>query len=384
MPRNIFHRSAVDVLNDAAKNLWAMAAVDTPEARAQALKIRQDAAHDILYNEHVLGYLNSALTSRGQYATQQEINILSRAIDIQTRITLDKMQKPKRPLFFFDLFQANGLIKPTEISNTIRALKKWDWNYGDVQFISDMTDDLPTQAADSDSVTGVRVHPIGNSVRVGLIEMRDALREGEDLIQTGITKQFESIRAFANEMIATGAPLKSMFGLLNNPALSANTFTVAPSAVNPPFTEWSKKSQTEIIADLAAIKQFGFTESDQIRYPNQFIVAKDAFDVLTLTQMPNQSGQFVISAWNASQALDTTAEPMTVTPSLAFNGAASDGVSNMGLAGDFSPEVLEMFFAAPEVLPTQNHGLHFHVPIISAISGVNVRQPEYLVKWEGM
>ena len=384
MPRSIYTKSVFDILNEAEKGLNTMPTANTPEAVAIATRARYDAACSLLENPAVIGYAADVVRTRGQYATQQEITLLARAIDVSTRITVENMQKPKRPLFFLDLFMENGLVRPTEISTQIRALKMWDWNYSDVQFISDMTDDLPTQAARTDSVTGVTIEPIGNSVRVGLLEMRDALRNGENLIEMGITQQFESIRAFVNNIIATGAPLKGMYGLLNNPALTANTHIVAPSVVNPPFTEWAKKSPTEMIADFAAVKQFGFAESDQIRYPNTFIVAKNAYDVTTLTQMPNQSGQFVINAWNQSQALDTTATPMKLWPSLTFNGAASDGVSNMGLAGDFSQDVIEMYLAAPEVLPTQNHGLHFHIPIISALSGVNVKRPEYLVKWEGM
>ena len=373
MPYNQYRKSPIEILNYAVKGL-----------ESSDPKIRFDSTRMILENEAVLNYVGDKIRNQGAFVSAAEINLISRTLDVQTRVTIEKIQKPKRPLFFYDLFAANRLIRPTEITNTIRALKIEDWKYGDVQFISDMTDDLPTQAGRSGSITGVRVEPIGNSVRVGLFELRDALRNGEDLIAEGIAQQFESILVFANDMIATGAPLTGMFGLLNHPTLSANTFTVAPSAINPPFTEWAQKSQTEIIADLAYIKSKGFSESDQIRYPNQFLVAKAAYDVLTLTQMPNQSGQFVINAWNASQALDTTATPMTVTPTLVFNGAASDGVSDMGLAGDFSADVLEMFFAAPEVLPTQNHGLHFHVPIVSAISGVNIKRPEYLTKWEGM
>jgi hypothetical protein len=370
---HLYSKSPLEILNYAAK-----------ATESNDVKVRVEAARMVLENEAVLNYVGDKMRNQGAFVSAAEINLISRTLDVQTRVTIEKIQKPKRPLFFYDLFRANGLIRPTEITSTIRALKIEDWSYSDVQFLSDMTDDLPTQAGKTDTIAGVRVEPIGNSVRVGLFELRDALRNGEDLIAKGIAQQFESILAFANEMIATGAPLKSMYGLLNNPTLSGNTFTVPVSAINPPFTQWAQKSQTEIIADLAFIKSKGFSESDQVRYPNQFLVAKAAYDVLTLTQMPNQSGQFVINAWNASQALDTTAEPMVVTPTLAFNGAASDGVSNMGLAGDFSADVLEMFFAAPEVLPTQNHGLHFHVPIVSAISGVNIRRPEYLTKWEGM
>ena len=371
--KGFYAKSPTDVLNAAAKGLYSADA-----------KVRADSARSVLENEVVIGYAADMVRTQGAFATAAEINLISRAIDIQTRVAIEKIQKQKRPLFFYDLFAANGLIKPTEITNTIRAVKVQDWKHGDVQFISDMTDDLPTQGARTDALSGVRVEPIGNSVRVGLFELRDALRNGEDLIATGITQQFESIRAFVNAMIATGAPNKGMFGLLNNPGLTGNTFSVPASVVNAPATDWASKSQSEIIADLALIKQTGFSESDMIRYPNQFITAKDAYDILTLTQMPNQSGQFVISAWNASQALDTTATPMTVTPNVAFNGAASDGVSNIGIAGDFSSDVVEIFFAAPEVLPTQNHGLHFHVPIVSAVSGVNIKRPEFMTKWEGM
>ena len=370
---NHYSKSPIDTLNEAAKNLYSNDA-----------KVRAEAAFSIVRNPVVIEYAANHLRTNAAYMAQNEINILARAIDISTRVIIQTIQKPKRPLFFYDLFLRNGLIKPTEISTTVKALRVRDFKYSDVQFISDMTDDLPTQGARIDNVGGVVVEPIGNSVRVGLFELRDALRSGEDLIATGITQQFESIRAFVNAMIATGAVNKSMFGLLNNPALSTNTYTVPPSAVNAPFTQWAKKSQSEIIADLALIKQTGFANSDMVRYPNQFIVAKDAYDVTTLTQMPNQSGQFVINAWNGSQVLDTTSEPMVVSPEIAFNGAASDGVSNMGIAGEFMLDNIEMYFAAPEVLPTQNHGLHFHVPIVSAVSGVNLKRPEFFSKWEGM
>ena len=371
--KGFYTQSPTDVLNAAAKGLYSADA-----------KVRADNARAVIENEVVIGYAAEIVRTQGAFATAAEINLISRAIDIQTRVAIEKIQKQKRPLFFYDLFAANGLIKPTEITNTIRAVKVQDWKYGDVQFISDMTDDLPTQGVRTDELSGVRVEPIGKSVRVGLFELRDALRNGEDLIATGVKQAFEDIRFFVNGMIATGAPNKTMFGLLNNPNLSGNTFVVPVSAVNPPATDWASKSQSEIIADLSFIKQKGFAESEMIRYPNQFIVAKDAYDVLTLTQMPNQSGQFVINAWNASQALDTTAEAMVVTPTIAFNGAASDGVSNMGLAGDFSGDVVEIFFATPEILPTQNHGLHFHVPIVSAVSGVNIKRPEFMTKWEGI
>ncbi len=374
----IFTKTPLEVMQDALKGLWADG--DSKEAK----QVRNDAMRSILENSHLLDFAHSRMKTLGNYATQAEINLLSRAIDVSTRFTMETITKPDRPLFFYELFLKYGLIKPTAITDGIRALKEKVQAYGDIQFISDATDDLPTQAEGTDSVKGLRVHPIGNSVRVGLIELRDAAREGRNLTSERISNQINSYFVFLDAMIANGAPNKAIFGLLNNPDLSANTFTVPPSVVNPPFSEWAEKSQSEVIADLALIKQTGFAQSNMIRYPNEFIVAQRAFDVLTLTQMPNQSGQFLIDAWAASQARNPSSAPMNISPALAFDGAASDGVSNMGIAGDFGPDALEMYFAPPEVLPTQNHGLHFHTPIISALSGVNIRRPEYLSKWEGM
>jgi hypothetical protein len=350
---------------------------------------RDSAAMQIIEGKELLTFFHER-SHKGQFSSSEQ-NAILRSIDIYQGVRIQEIQAKMRKYPMLDLATASGVIRPTAVHTQFQITKVLDKQKdGKVSYISDHTDDLPTQSGDGDDkYEALRVHATGKSVILGLLELRRAAEAGQDLISRELAKVFNDFKAHAEHVLVYGDKHKGMEGLINNKAFGAST-TFPASDVNPPKTEWKDKTPTEIISDLNLMKNQSFINSGGStygQYANMLWLADESLRQIMTTLMPDSSGRTIYQVFMDNQAsmasLAFNPTPvMNITGVAQFNGSGVGG-TNTGLTGDFNSENLAMYYAAPETLPTMYHGVHYHIPVISAISGVTVYHPDMFKLWDG-
>ena len=192
------------------------------------------------------------LQSRITHASSVDVDLMLRLLTTRAYELRETYEEDRPPLWFLDWFRNERLIYPLDRGVVAMVSRTRDYQNGEVRFIGDKTDDWPTEGGRMETGKLRAVKHFGKSVEYGILELWQSAREGRDIIGERITDALRDMDVFIDFLIANGAPMHLIYGFLGHPDIAVS---VVPASVVPPLgTTWPQKTPSEVLFDLATMR----------------------------------------------------------------------------------------------------------------------------------
>lgn len=337
---------------------------------------RSEMRQDLFTTQHLFEAAQTKLRNSEIDASFIGQLIGDRCIEVRYEYEQDR---PK--LFFLDMFRNRNLfweIKPGIMASLSKSM---DYASGDVRFIGDKVDDLPTTGARDEDYRLHKVKYYGKSVEYGRLELWQASCEGRDIVNDRIRAAYLDVDEFEDRLIATGSINHGFYGFLNHPdipvfALPASTGPLAPA------TDWPSKTPYEVIADLQLMV-------DTIRAASQYNISPDTVIIPDMrlsflnTSQIGISGQSILAAWAVASQSIATGGLQNVVPFVPYDTAAPGNLP-MATAGTFDRRFIEKGLMPIQQLETQTHAMKWKIPFIGASGPVEIKRRGRFASFTGL
>ena len=298
-----------------------------------------------------------------------------RCIEIRETCMVDR---PKN--FFLDLFRDRNLfydIQPGQIGSIFRTE---DYGNGDVRFIGDKVDDLPTTGIKETTSRIVKNKYFGKSVEYGRLELWEAACSGRDIVADRIRQVEIDTDHFLECLIVAGALPHGFHGFVGHPDIPV--LTVPASVSNGPATDWLSKSPEEVLVDFQLMVDTIRAGSNYMISPDTMILSDMRYSHVN-TSLLGVNGQTILSRWIDNVSNTPTGGLNNIIPFPPYDTAAIGNLP-MATVGIFERQYIEMGYMVPRQLETQTHALKWKIPFVGAASPINIKKKNRFASFDGI
>jgi len=368
MPRHLLNTTPNDFLN-ALQSSYAAGSTVTDEDRSEMRR-------DLFTNRTLFDAAQTRMQN-----SEMDASFIGRLLGDRCIEVRYEYEEDRPNLFFLDMFRERNLfweIKPGIMASLSKSM---DYAAGDVRFIGDKVDDLPTTGANNEEFDIHKVKYYGKSVEYGRLELWQASCEGRDIVNDRIRAAYLDVDEFENDLIATGSINHGFYGFLNHPDIPV---LVLPATTGPlaPNTDWPSKTPNEVMADLQLMVDTVRSASNYNLSPDTLIIPDMRYSFINTGQI-GINGESIAAAWMRQAANLPTGGLQNFVPFLPYDTAAPGNLP-MATAGTFDRRFIEKGLMPIQQLETQTHALKWKIPFIGASGSVEIKRKGRFASFTGL
>lgn len=268
---------------------------------------------------------------------------------------------------------------------------------GDARWSSSMTGTkFPTVSLSAAEMTGV-VETIEGGYVVSRKQLRNAGKAGVRLIPRSANASLRAHLETWDEALAWGKESIGILGLFNHPLISV--INAAPSVAAPASTSWRDKDISEIVADVAALRNSIPRSTNELLHATRILMSPRLYDYCQQTLIGTVGGDGSLTIMmHLERVFGTTSDPNVVrSPNpVIFSTVRYLDATNSRSEGYLDSDALfayidndadvvsrvQVFIG--RTYPTQESGLMLETPAETEVGGVEVAQPLGLARMDGV
>ena len=214
------------------------------------------------------------------------------------------------------------------------------------------------------------VKHFGKSVEYGILELWQSAREGRDIIGERITDALRDMDVFIDFLIANGAPMHLIYGFLGHPDIPVS---VVPASVVPPLgTTWPQKTPSEVLFDLATMRDTSRVDANYNSMADTAIMADSRYTYINAAEI-GTNGDTILSRWMKNQETAMNGGMRRILAFPPYNTAGPGGTPQVTV-GQFTRENIEFPLLPAVQLPTEYHGSKWKIGFVGAASSINIKR----------
>lgn len=248
--------------------------------------------------------------------------------------------------------------------------------YGKAGWINGNADDIPLAGTErAEHKTSVYTAAIGYGW--GWEEVNHAMMLGMNLQAEDASAARRAYEEMVDDVAMTGDSSKNFQGLINHSAVTASGATTGG---------WGAATTTQILKDINDALQLVHTGTNTAVLADTLLLPFTKFNQIATTYMSADNSRTVLSAvmeGNVYTAM--TGQRLTIRGIRGLDTAGAGSTARM-VAYRRSPQVLKLHIPMPHrFLPVYQDGpLHFVVPGVFRLGGLDVRRPKEIVYVDGI
>lgn len=192
--------------------------------------------------------------------------------------------------------------------------------------IGGATNDIPVMQANT-SKDVYQVFNFGNILKVPFIDqqkMQSIGRSLDDLLDKGIRVNYNKS---IDNIVYTGIPRTGVYGLVNNPNITAAAVAVGASGQ----AKWSQKTPDEILADVNAIitETWAASEYDLTGMANHIMIPPQQYTYIVGTKVSEAGNVSILKFLEENNIGKNQGIDLVIVPSRWCSGAGTGGTDRM-------------------------------------------------------
>lgn len=242
---------------------------------------------------------------------------------------------------------------------------------GKAEWIAERARDVPNVELVAGR-TEIAFHTAAAGYEIWLGEVQQAALYGvnvSDRKGLGVRRAYDE---FLYELTISGSAPKGVYGLINNPAVTAGN---APAGTGG--TTWATKTPAEIAADVDAVLTGMGAATNYVEIADTLLLPADRFSLLARTLMPNAGNVTLLEhILRTNRYTQRTRRELTIRELPGLETAGAGGTHRM-VAYRRDPTVVALNVPMPLAFqpPYRASSLHWHVAAVFRTSGLEIVRP---------
>ena len=330
------------------------------------------------------------LANSNKMANSQS-SILAKVIELKSRVMLEDTTEARSDLIYLNKSREWGNVIPVSLGDIILPWSR-DYKRGEVTIGADHSNSTPTQGFEERNYDDmVTIKPITAAIEIGYFELRNAARDGIDMIANEIRERQYDMDLFVERKFFDGLPQFALPGYFTT--LNAPKILVEESTVNAGKTRWTDKTPTEILADLKRMREQSKLMSKTGLYPSVIQVSTAEFTYLSTVRMGDGNAPTVLEQWtkemlllaNPSLSFPQVATEIMPLPFLDGKGIAdADGATGVAVTTRFGAGTYAVRYGNKQRTELQQDGWTYKMGLWAPFGGVSAKKDSGAIWFEGI